>query len=243
MRPRWIAALVLALAVAGAFAALGQWQLERSIASGDIVERTTEVTVPLETIAEPQKPTSGASDGQLVTVAGEYVAGDFLLLEQRLNDGELGYWVVGHLSTSEGGIAVALGWSETREQAQDALAALEERAPFTATVTGRYVGGEAPQEGDFESGKLTALSPPALVNLWQAVHEDGTYGGYIVAADAAAGLEEIDAPPPSAEIAVNWLNIFYAAEWVIFAGFAIFLWYRLVKDAWEREQADATQPV
>jgi surfeit locus 1 family protein len=36
-------------------------------------------------------------------------------------------------------------------------------------------------------------------------------------------------------VALNWLNIFYAVEWVIFAGFAIFLWYRLARDAWERE--------
>jgi hypothetical protein len=32
------------------------------------------------------------------------------------------------------------------------------------------------------------------------------------------------------------LNIFYAIEWVVFAGFAVFLWYRLVRDAWEREE-------
>ena len=34
---------------------------------------------------------------------------------------------------------------------------------------------------------------------------------------------------------MNWLNIFYAAEWAIFAGFAFYLWYRLAKDQWERE--------
>jgi surfeit locus 1 family protein len=242
VRPRWIAALVLALAVAGAFAALGQWQLERSIASGAIVERTTEVVVPLETIAEPQEPTHSASDGQLVTVTGEYVAGDFMLLEHRVNQGDTGYWVVGHLGTSEGDIAVALGWSETQKQAKDVLEALDKRAPFTDTVTGRYLPGEAPQESDFEGGRLTTLSPPALVNLWQSVADGGTYGGYIIAADAAAGLEAIDSPAPPAEIAVNWLNIFYAAEWVIFAGFAVFLWFRLVKDAWERETAEAAQP-
>ena len=33
-QPKWIIALVVALAVAGGFAALGQWQLERSIESG-----------------------------------------------------------------------------------------------------------------------------------------------------------------------------------------------------------------
>ena len=52
---------------------------------------------------------------------------------------------------------------------------------------------------------------------------------------APAGLDLIDAPPPITEIGLNLLNVFYAVEWVIFAGFAIFLWYRLVKDAWELE--------
>ena len=28
---------------------------------------------------------------------------------------------------------------------------------------------------------------------------------------------------------------------MVFAGFAIFLWYRLVRDAWEREQEEAAE--
>ena len=35
---------------------------------------------------------------------------------------------------------------------------------------------------------------------------------------------------------LNWLNIFYAAEWAVFAIFAIVIWYRTVRDAWTREQ-------
>jgi len=37
----------LALVVAGVFAGLGQWQLERSIASATIIDRDTETLVPL----------------------------------------------------------------------------------------------------------------------------------------------------------------------------------------------------
>jgi len=33
--------------------------------------------------------------------------------------------------------------------------------------------------------------------------------------------------------------VFYAIEWVVFAGFAFFLWYRLVKDARQREIEEA----
>ena len=38
-------------------------------------------------------------------------------------------------------------------------------------------------------------------------------------------------------MSLNLLNVFYAVEWELFAGFAIFLWYRLVKDTWEEENA------
>ena len=35
---------------------------------------------------------------------------------------------------------------------------------------------------------------------------------------------------------INWLSAFYFLEWMLFAGFAVFLWWRLVKDAQLIEQ-------
>ena len=198
--------------------------------------------MPLESVAEPQNPVTEASTGQLVTVDGELLPDDFMVLEKRINDGDEGYWVIGHLVTDDGvGLAIALGWAETEQQATDAQARLEADAPIPASVTGRYLPSEAPQQGDFESGEFSAMSTAALVNLWGTVDDAGVYGGYVVAHEPADGLEEIYSPAPSTEVEVNWLNIFYAAEWVIFAGFAVFLWYRLVKDAWEREEHQRAQ--
>jgi surfeit locus 1 family protein len=54
-----------------------------------------------------------------------------------------------------------------------------------------------------------------------------------------AGLAAIYSPPPILQQSVDWLNVFYAVEWAVFAGFAIYLWYRVAKDAWEREIEDA----
>ena len=34
---------------------------------------------------------------------------------------------------------------------------------------------------------------------------------------------------------INWLNVFYGIEWVVFAGFAFFLWYRMVRDDYQRD--------
>ncbi|GAB3028896.1 hypothetical protein GCM10027052_00770 [Parafrigoribacterium mesophilum] len=241
-RPRWIAMLVLALAVSAGFAALSQWQLARSVATGTVIVRDTETPVALKSIAQPQHPVTTTSDGQLVTVTGTWAPRDYLLVSDRLNDGVSGYWVVGHLTTDDSvGVAVALGWTSSRQTAESALAELAGRSSDTATVTGRYLASEGPQDSRFEQGKLSTISAGAMVNLWHTVDTKGVYGGYIVSRSASGPLEAIHSPRPSSEIELNWLNLFYAAEWVVFAGFAIFLWYRLVKDAWEREQDEAAE--
>ncbi|MFP7835140.1 SURF1 family protein [Marisediminicola sp. LYQ134] len=240
-RPRWIALLVLALAIASAFAALGQWQFAQSVASEGDAEQASENVRPLAEVAQPQTGFRDDVDGQQVSVDGEFVESDFLVLDNRVNDGELGYWVVGHLVTdgsesSRASVSVALGWAATLDDAE----AVVRSAPSAGTVVGRYLPGEGPQDGDLTSGLTSTMAPSAFVNLWD-VAAGGTYSGYVVTFDPPAGLEAIDAPPPSSDVQINWLNVFYAAEWVIFAGFAVFMWYRLVRDAHEREQELAAE--
>lgn len=234
-RPRWIAALLLALAVASGFAALGQWQLARSVEGGQVTEEQTETSVPLDSIAAPQKSMPSDTIGQLVTVGEvEWVAGDYVVLSGRSNHAESGYWVVGHAVTGSGAsLAVALGWVASADAAASVARSLDDSSP-AASLSGRYLPTESPQQSDFEAGTRSALAVPELVNLW-ARAPDGVYSGYVISDAAPAGLETIDAPPPNNEVSLNLLNVFYAVEWVIFAGFAIFLWYRLVKDAWEEE--------
>lgn len=235
LRPRWIAALLLALAVAAAFALLSQWQLSRSVSTGVVVERPTETVLPLSEAARPQEPVRTAANGQLVRVSGLFVGGDTVVLSERLNGGKPGYWVVGHLAVDDGaGLAVALGWTADEREAASAARGFE---GGSATISGRFVVDEAPQTSDFERGELSTLSMAALVNLWPDADPAGVYNGYLVADEPVAGLVRIDSPTPVVEVELNWLNVFYAVEWVIFAGFAIFLWWRLVRDVWERERA------
>lgn len=237
-RPKWIGALILSLAVAGAFAALGQWQLERSIESGADTE-VTETVVPLESVAEPQQPV--LEEGyRLVSTEVDFVPGDFVVLSDRNDVQGIGYWVVGHAVVPDGAsLAVALGWASSADAAASAIEALERDAP--THLTGRYLPSEAPTESDFEAGQHSALAVSELINGWSQ-EPDGVYGGYLVADEAVAGLQTIDAPPPSSEVSLNLLNIFYAVEWVVFAGFAVFLWYRLVRDVVEAEE-DAAENV
>ncbi|WP_411698515.1 SURF1 family protein [Conyzicola sp.] len=251
-RPRWIAALVLCLAIAFGFAALGQWQLSRSVDAGVPVDETTETPVPLAELAVAQQPLTAEAAGRRVTIEGTLVPGDFTVLSGRLNDRTPGYWVVAHLvatddATNEASagasLAVALGWAATEEDAASAVSDFDDRAKRDQAPTdfgGRYLPSEAPQEDDFENGEQNSLSTAALVNQWVEAPTT-VYAGYLVTDEATPGLDLIEAPAPSTEISINWLNIFYAVEWAVFAGFAVFLWFRLVKDAWEREQEEAEE--
>jgi surfeit locus 1 family protein len=230
--PRWIAALALALAIAIGFAALGQWQLGRSVENIQVVEIDTETAVPLGEIAEPGAGMTEAQQGRIVTVAGALVPGEVVALTGRSSgDGQTGSWLVGHLVTDDGvSLAVALGWSPGAELPGGELPASGDRAEWA----GRYLPTEEPQSSDFEEGRRSALSVPELVNLW--ADPGPVYAGYLVLAEPLAGLEPIRADAPEREVTLNLLNVFYAIEWVLFAGFAIYLWYRLVRDAVERAE-------
>jgi surfeit locus 1 family protein len=243
-RPRWIVALALALVVAAGFAGLSQWQLARAVATGTVIERDTETAVPLEEVAKPQSPVTDRANAQLVTATGRWNTADYSIVSDRLNRGTGGYWVVGHFSAGRGsgttttaGLAVAVGWSADRAGAASAIETLAREAiQAVVTIEGRYIPAEGPQDSDFEHGALSTMTPGAFLNTWTAPDASGIYGGYLTLSAGAPGLTRIDSPKPSSAVEVNLLNIFYAVEWVVFAGFAIFLWYRLVRDAWEREQ-------
>lgn len=267
-RPRWIAALVLALAIASGFAWLGQWQLARSVDMAVTPESATERPVPLSDVTEPGSPVTGAIAGQRVEVSGTFIAGEFEILTGRSTVGAVGgqasednpddavVWVVGHAVTTDpdrASLAVAVGWAPDQQAAERAIGQLDAEARQAAAdgvegihtpidLSGRYLPSDAPQQSDFENGEQAALSTAALVNQWSdenpVVNLDEVYVGYVLTDQPLAGLGAIDSPPPASEAALNLLNIFYAVEWALFALFALYLWYRLVKDAWEREEFD-----
>ncbi|CAN5547364.1 hypothetical protein BH10ACT6_BH10ACT6_14690 [soil metagenome] len=236
-RPRWIGALLLALAIAAGFAALGQWQLARSVAAPVADASTTEIVTDLTSVAKPNEPVTDPEVGHMITTDATLVPGDYVVLEDRLNDGVTGYWLVGHATTPGGDLAVALGWAQTRE----AAVAAEQDAAIRRPLVGRYLPSESPDQPGVEKGQQSAASVPALVNQWSSLG-DSVYGGFVVVRTPSAGLEKIDSPAPTEQLGLNWLNLFYALEWALFAGFAIYLWYRLVKDEVEKENgADSAE--
>lgn len=241
-RPRWIAALLATLIVAGGFAALAQWQLGSAIQEQALTEEESELPVKLVDLTEPGRPVSDMAAGQMVVIQGRWIAEDFTVVANRVNQGEIGYWVVGHLVTAEtpaAHLAVALGWSATQAQAERVAAQLASQEPtelLEDQLLGRYMPTEKAQlpSATDPVDSVTAMSIAQQANLWQPF-AGGVYGGFLVSHEHPAGLDRIDSVPPLPQDTINWLNLFYAVEWIVFAGFAFYFWYRIVKDAWLKE--------
>lgn len=244
-RPRWILALLLALIVAALFAGLAQWQMDHAIHLQTEEESQTETPTPLSEYTSALTPVTEESAGHVVMFDGTVVHPDTRIIGNRVNDGSIGYWVVVHVVTDlrdtgheHGHIAVAIGWAETVEAAEEAATTLGEALPVDERhmFTGRYTPSEGPElpRPSTAFPELQSLATAELINLWEPF-EGAPYSGFVVSHDPYPGLELIDSVPPLPQETINWLNLFYAVEWMVFGGFAIFFWYRLARDAWEKE--------
>jgi surfeit locus 1 family protein len=257
-QPKWILLLLFALALAAVFAWLGKWQVERAVVDSQAASSPTEIAKPLTELAKPGGPIPITAGGHLTSVEGAFDPDSFVVLTGRLNQGQAGYWLVGRLLVAHSGasgdsvaavgpdavsLPVALGWAPTPDALDVALAS--ERAAAVAgsastiSLSGRLMPTEAPQvpkpQGDpFE---VSTLSVASLVNVWPD-YAGTSFGAYLIVDAAPAGLDTIDSAPPENSATLNWLNIFYAIEWVVFAGFAVYFWYRLVRDAYERQEEE-----
>lgn len=249
VRPQWILALVLALAVAAGFAWLGQWQLSHAITVESNDAPDSEIPRPITEVTAAGESVKDTAAGMVLTVSGAFVPGDFGVVEQRSNHGhDDGAWVVGHLATDSGQLAVAVGWAPdvaAAEQARAMIAADPALAAADFNGAGRYMpsdGAVAPRPNE-DPWRVGSMSTAQQVNLWEPF-DGAAYAGYLVlhpgsAFDVATlgelGLTAIESVPPLPAETISWLNLFYAVEWVVFAGFAVYFWYRLTRDAWEKE--------
>ncbi|RAX47867.1 SURF1 family protein [Arthrobacter sp. AQ5-05] len=242
LKPRWILALVGALVVATGFVLLSQWQFNRSQTEAPPPVTTTEKVVPLTSHIKPVSELMAREADQMVSATGTFLPGKQVLVKNRIEDGKTGYWVVAAFKVADAPgsntIPVVRGW-----QPDDTAPA---PAPTgTLDVTGRLLPTEAPISQDADRKAYASLSVAELINVWDVP----SYSGFVVASTvagadgadlsaAATGLVPVHVGPQPQERQINWLNIFYGIEWVVFAGFAVFLWYRLVADDFRRQQED-----
>ena len=237
LKPFWLLMLVLTIAVSGVFVYLSKWQLEAAETAAPPPREQTENAVPLVGHIDAGEPLLASQADQVLEFTGTFLPDTDVVVDNRLLQGEDGYWVVTAFRPDEApdgapeGIVmpVVRGWSA------DAGAA--DPAPEgEVTVTGRLLPPEGPlprvKDGADTGGRVLvdSLSAAQLTNFWDVP----SYAAFVAAfkvTDAAGddvgvgavdgGLEPVWVAPQPSETSIVWLNVFYAVEWIIFAGFAL----------------------
>jgi cytochrome oxidase assembly protein ShyY1 len=263
--------LALCLGIALVFVLLSRWQLESSRDAQTVYDPGKEIVRPLDETLDPGTVSTLEQVDTAVEATGTYLPDSTVLIENRLQDGRTGWWVVAGLQIpgtqqqwADGDadadivLPVVRGWSDDPEQ-------IPQLPQGEISVVGRLLPQEAPvSTQDQEPGRYASLSPAQLSNVWDVP----IYSGFVTAVaeapaaqpapqDGSTGLADDDATLPEqgslmssdleavsvdqqpTDTSLDPLNIFYAVEWVVFAGFALWIWYSSVRDDHRRRQDPA----
>lgn len=224
-------AMLVAVALAGA---LGLWQLDawharRADAARDL---TNKPPVALASVMTGDSPFPGRSLGRPVRFAGHWL-GENVYVADRYLHGRRGYWVVTPVLVdgTRSAMPVVRGWTRATDLA----------APSGAvSVVGwlQATEGSGPIDEDPHDDVIPMMRIASLVE-----HVDADlYSGYVVAKDVSGGstgstsgdgslLPVTPASVPDVSLFTAARNLFYAIEWWIFGGFAVFIWVRWCRDS------------
>ena len=243
-RPTWIGGLLFALAVAAVFALLAQWQIDRTYRYIPKTP-TNQQVIELQELADPSSPFLPTQADRVVSVMATPIPGQAYVIKNRVQlvgESEVtGAWVVRPATDSEGKfVTLALGWYSTVQEAEDHADSARELAEdmVLREYTGIYEPTEDPRPA--QGNTFESLSIPQLINLPQIPDTVDAYAGFvIVQSPTEPGHKIVIGNNPGQNI-FNWLTAFYALEWILFAGAAVFVWWRAVRDQVIRETAKDT---
>jgi surfeit locus 1 family protein len=234
MLRRLLGVTALALVLVAAMLALGWWQLSRYDASQQAASAQARAAavaaapVPLTSVlrADQAFPADGVSTK--VSVTGRYgsAADQFLVRGHRLA-GRVGYWVLTPLRVHRSAILVVRGWVPSRHAPTPIPT---ERVHVTGWLEPPQAAPVGPPTGPARATRV--LSDISTAVLVSRVPYD-LYSGYVVLSaqappDPLLAKAGLPVPPPSS--AAGWRNLAYAGQWLLFAGFVVFMWWRFIRE-------------
>ncbi|MDX2695718.1 SURF1 family protein [Streptomyces ipomoeae] len=232
LTPRWWGINVFVLLAIPFCVFMGSWQLSRFEDRMADHRAATERTDPADRApARPLEkllPVDRETSGESATASGRY--GEQLLVPNRKLDGKNGFYVLTLLRTDEGrALPVVRGWLPGTADPDKAPAA----PTGEVTVTGALQASETPGsngvavQGGLPAGQTGAISAAALVNLVP----DKLYDAWITLDKADSGMKAVPAVAPQ-DTGLDlkaFQNLGYTGEWFVFAGFVVFMWFRLFR--------------
>ncbi len=234
MTPRFLGLLAVALVLGAVFVQLGRWQLgvaENRAQQDTLQSAAAAAPVSLVDRLAPHSAFPGELSTRPVTASGHYVDGQLLVPDRRL-DGVTGSWVVTPFVVDGTGatLPVLRGFLPDGEAAGP---------PPTGDLEIR--GGLAPPESPVTvptgPGEIGSVDTSVLANTWPG----DLYNAFVFleSETPASGTQLAKVPTPTVPTGLNWRNAAYAVQWWVFALFALWLWWRMVREEHRRTGASA----
>lgn len=232
-----VALTLLAVLSVAAMTVMGFWQLDayQQRQALDAAETAQADPVPLDRLLGPDQAFTQQAHARPVVVRGEYADRQFVVERDEGPD-----WAVAPLVTDTGSAILVV-----RGLVEEPAAAGAENSAVPAPPDGpvRVTGSLQPSEvrgtdPDPRDDRVPTLSTAQLVD---AVDTD-LYSGFVVLTEQAPPetLPRAAPPTPDASFTAGLRNLMYAVQWWVFAGFGVFLWWRMVREETGQTRARAT---
>lgn len=242
LRPRFLGMLALMVAATIVCGLLATWQWERA---HQVI--TDQGSAPAQLgdirgVLPVGDPVTNQIAGETVTATGSFVPGEQVLVPGRnVEDTEAVLVISSLLVELDDGtgarLPVARGWLPAADvtgadgQIDPTLAPAAPEGEIE--ISGRLEASEA-ASGGVDGGVAREIATPLLVNEWGSP----MYSGYVSLEEPAGALRALPAAESDFSRGLNWQNIGYSFQWVIFGGFFLFLWWRSVRATHLDEVAD-----
>ncbi|MFG3525680.1 SURF1 family protein [Streptomyces sp. NPDC047917] len=232
LTPRWWGINLFVVLAIPFCVFMGTWQLGRfedRVQTHDAAEKQPAPgTRPAKPIDE-LLPVDTVTSGRPAIATGRYT--DQFLVPGRKLDDKSGFYVLDMLRTDSGkALPVVRGWLPGKPGQTPVPAAPTGEVTVTGDLQASENAGTTGVEttGGLPDGQLGMISAASLINL---VPYD-VYDAWVTLQDAPAGQLR---PVPAAAAQGTGLdlkafqNLGYTGEWFVFAGFVLFMWFRLVR--------------
>lgn len=242
LRPRFLGLLALMVVATLVCGLLATWQWDRAHQAITDEAAGSEHLGDIRDVLGVGDAVTNAIVGDTVTATGSYVPGEQVVVPGRDIDGTEAVLVVSSLGIeladgSRARLPIARGWFPADELtgADGEIDAALAPAPPAGEVeiTGRLEASESAADG-VSDGIAGRIATPLLVNEWGSP----MFAGYVALAAPDAPLQPLPAAESEFSRGLNWQNIGYSLQWVLFGAFFLYLWWRSVRSTHLDEVAD-----
>lgn len=247
LRPRFLGLLALMVAATVACGLLASWQWDRAHRALSDRDAGPTDRGAITALMSPGDVVTNEISGDTVSASGRYAEGEQVIVPGReIEETDAVIVVTALLIEQEDGttarLPVARGWVPATDVTGPDGALDASLAPPPPAgeqqIQGRLEASES-ATGGVTAGIASEIATPLLVNEWGSP----MYAGFVALQTPGEGLSAMPDASSRFSRGLDWQNIGYSFQWVLFGGFFLYLWWRTVRTAYHDELADQREAV